>query len=185
MKCLGLPHPQPLPSKGRGVPAGVLSLLGCFPVGTRASRPRMSDCCYSAGGTPAYHCPRLMAGCYLVGGTPAYHCPRLMAGCYLAGGTPAYLRPRLFVDLLFGACSAYNDNGSSNCYILFPRKIATEFCIAMWVNRRCSMPRFPILHVVSADSTWSIYQSSTLLSPSLYVEICLKLCRYCPYRTGY
>ena len=165
MKGLGLPHPQPLPSKGRGVPAGVLSLLGCFPVGTRASRPRMSDCCYSAGGTPAYHCPRLMAG------------------CYLAGGTPAYLRPRLFVDLLFSAYSAYGGNVSSNYYILSPRKIATEFCLAMWVIRRCSMPRFPMLHVVLADSTWSIDQSSTLLSPSLYVEICLKLCRYCPYGT--
>ena len=56
MKDSGLPHPRPLPYEGRGVPAGVLSLLGCFPVGTRASRPRMSDCCYSAGGTPAYHC---------------------------------------------------------------------------------------------------------------------------------
>ena len=183
MKDSGLPHPQPLPSKGRGVPAGVLSLLGCFPVGTRASRPRMSDCCYSAGGTPAYHCPRLMAGCYLAGGTPAYLRPRMSDCCYSAGGTPAYLRPRLFVDLLFGAYSAYSDESLSDCILLFPRKIATEFCIATWVNRRCSTPRFPMLHVVSADSTWSIDQSSTLLSPFLYVEICLRLCGYCPYGT--
>ena len=38
-------------------------LVGCFSVGTRASRPRQLAGCFPAGGTPAYHLsrPRLVA----------------------------------------------------------------------------------------------------------------------------